>query len=352
VGTSVLFLAAALACLSTGGAAVLAWRWRRAFDARLDAETRRIAADWAALPELAASLDPNGVLEHTLEAVAGLPGVAAALLVVDEGGEQRTEAHGLTPEDAERLALQTPPNNNLRAMEVSFQYRLTEVGEGSSVPSKGLVVPLRVEDGTIGSLTAICGDSGAACPEGTVDALEAIARRAGPAFLSARRYSEARQQADFDSLTGLHNRRCFHECLEREVARAHRYDRRLSLIMLDLDNFKGINDRIGHLAGDTVLAEVGERIKSVVRVSDIPSRVGGDEFAVILPESGRDDAERLAARIADAVAEAQMDQGGRLLSSAGVAELAGADSALELFERADQELYRAKDRSRSRHAAS
>ena len=89
--------------------------------------------------------------------------------------------------------------------------------------------------------------------------------RAGPAIENARRFREARHQADLDALTGLHNRRYFHETLARETARAQRYNRRLALIVFDLDDFKAINDRIGHLAGDTVLAEVAERVRDVVR---------------------------------------------------------------------------------------
>ena len=91
--------------------------------------------------------------------------------------------------------------------------------------------------------------------------LEELALRAGPAIENARRFREARQLADLDALTGLHNRRYFHETLAREVARAHRYNRQLALIIFDLDDFKAINDRIGHLAGDAVLAEAAERVR-------------------------------------------------------------------------------------------
>src|SRR2546429_9415912 len=99
----------------------------------------------------------------------------------------------------------------------------------------------------------------------------------------------ARQPAVRDALPGPHNRRFFHETLARECARAHRYERKLSLIVFDLDDFKDVNDRIGHLAGDSVLAEAAERVRDVVRTADIACRVGGDEFAVILPESAIED---------------------------------------------------------------
>ena len=151
--------------------------------------------------------------------------------------------------------------------------------------------------------------------------LETLALRAGPAIENARRFREARQLADLDALTGLHNRRYFHETLARECARAHRYERKLALIVFDLDDFKEINDRIGHLAGDTVLAEAAERVRDVVRTADIACRVGGDEFAVILPESSLNDADQLYRRIQNAVSSRPLGQAGKLYLSAGVAEL-------------------------------
>jgi diguanylate cyclase (GGDEF)-like protein len=126
------------------------------------------------------------------------------------------------------------------------------------------------------------------------------------------------------------------------VARSRRYGRRLALIVLDLDDFKRINDRVGHLAGDAVLAEVAARIRGCVRAADTGCRVGGDEFAVLLPEATRGDADHLAARIARAVAAEPIAKVGTLTLSAGVAELAPEDTAADLFERADADLYRAK----------
>ena len=95
----------------------------------------------------------------------------------------------------------------------------------------------------------------------------------------------------------------------------------MSLIVFDLDDFKRINERIGHLGGDGVLADVADRVRTVVRATDIACRVGGDEFAVILPESSRDDAELLADRIALAIRSQKIEKVGALKISAGVAEL-------------------------------
>jgi diguanylate cyclase (GGDEF)-like protein len=173
--------------------------------------------------------------------------------------------------------------------------------------------------------------------------LEELAKRAGPAIENARRFREARKLADLDALTGLHNRRYFHETLAREVARAQRYGRRLALIILDLDDFKAINDRIGHLSGDAVLAETAERVRDVVRSADVACRVGGDEFAVILPESSAEEADQLYRRLRGSVSSGPVGQGGRLFLSAGIAELLSDDDPTRFFERADEALYRAKE---------
>jgi diguanylate cyclase (GGDEF)-like protein len=151
-----------------------------------------------------------------------------------------------------------------------------------------------------------------------------------------------RRLADLDALTGLHNRRYFHETLAREAARARRYGRRLALIIFDLDDFKAINDRIGHLAGDAVLAETAERVRAVVRSADIACRVGGDEFAVVLPESTSADGEQLYQRLLSAVSSRPVGQAGHLTLSAGIAELLPEEDPTAFFERADEALYRAK----------
>src|SRR5205807_9821412 len=118
--------------------------------------------------------------------------------------------------------------------------------------------------------------------------------------------------ADLDALTSLHNPRYLHVTRAREVARAQRYERELALIVFDLDDFKEVNDRIGHLAGDSVLADAAERVRDVVRSADIACRVGGDEFAVILPESTLTDADQLYRRIQSAVSTRPIAQVGKL----------------------------------------
>ena len=329
-------------------AVAVAVRIRSSVLRRVDEATAELAGVAAQPGEYAASLDVEEIEQRTLAAVASLPRVDAALVVVDWAGGSRTAALGLTEEEAERIALQLPRNANLRSMEVAYRYRLDEVGEASSLPRAGLIVPLRADGHSLGTLCAVTRSPERAFAPATGEALEALARRAGPAFANARRFEEIRRLADLDSLTGLHNRRSFHELLAREVARARRYERGLALIMLDLDDFKRVNDRIGHLAGDAVLAEVAERLRSVVRSTDLPARIGGDEFAVILPESSHEEAELLAGRIAKAVATEEIVNAGTLKISAGVAELGPDDTATSLFEHADNELYAVKGARKTR----
>jgi diguanylate cyclase (GGDEF)-like protein len=304
--------------------------------------------------ELAGSIDLDEVLSRTLEAAGALPDADAALVMLPDpqAGKPLVATLGLSVEEAERHAITGPPDGRL-ARSITMNYTYPELERegaslGEDVINAGLAVPLPGETGTLGYLTIFTRTKGHEFADEDVRELETLALRAGPAIENARRFREARQLADLDALTGLHNRRYFHETLERECSRAHRYERKLSLIVFDLDDFKEINDRIGHLAGDTVLAEAAERVRSVVRTADIACRVGGDEFAVILPESSLEDADQLYRRIQNAISARPLGQGGNLYLSAGVAELRAEDDPVSFFQRADEALYRAKEAGKGR----
>jgi diguanylate cyclase (GGDEF)-like protein len=298
------------------------------------------------LGELAGSIDLDEVLNRVLEAAGAIEGVDAALITVAAapGGEPIVGTLGLSAAEVERQAVLGPPDGReARAISMSYEYGPeTEDADDEAIRS-GVAVPLPGETGQLGLLTAFTRSTEMRFGEPQVHELEELALRAGPAIENARRFQEARQLADLDALTALHNRRYFHETLAREVARAHRYDRNLALIIFDLDDFKAINDRIGHLAGDGVLAEAAERIRDVVRSADIACRVGGDEFAVILPESRLRDADQLYARLRTALSSRPVGQAGPLTMSAGVAELQADDDAIAFFQRADHALYGAKE---------
>jgi diguanylate cyclase (GGDEF)-like protein len=303
--------------------------------------------------ELAGSIDLDEVLSRTLEAAGALEDADAALVMLPDaqGGKPLVATLGLSVEEAERHAITGPPDGRL-ARSITMSYTYPEVEQeakpGEGVIHAGLAVPLPGDSSTLGYLTVFTRRNGLDYSDEDVRALETLALRAGPAIENARRFREARQLADLDALTGLHNRRYFHETLARECARAHRYERKLALIVFDLDDFKEINDRIGHLAGDTVLAEAAERVRDVVRTADIACRVGGDEFAVILPESSLEDADQLYRRIQNAISSRPLGQGGKLFLSAGVAELRAEDDPVAFFQRADDALYRAKEAGKGR----
>jgi diguanylate cyclase (GGDEF)-like protein len=303
--------------------------------------------------ELAGSIDLDEVLSRTLEAAGALEGADAALIMLPDplGGKPLVATLGLSVEEAERHAITGPPDGRLaRSITMSYTYPELErdVEQAEGIIHAGLAVPLPGEASTLGYLTLFTRTKGRSYSDDDVRQMETLVLRAGPAIENARRFREARQLADLDALTGLHNRRFFHETLARECARAHRYERKLSLIIFDLDDFKEINDRIGHLAGDAVLAEASERVRDVVRTADIACRVGGDEFAVILPESSIEDADQLYRRLLSAVSARPIGQAGKLYLSAGVAELRAEDDPVAFSQRADEALYRAKEAGKGR----
>jgi diguanylate cyclase (GGDEF)-like protein len=293
------------------------------------------------LGEILGSIDMDEVLARTLEAGARLDGIDAALIQFDGAlGIPMIAAHGLSADGAESVS--GPPDGTpARAIEVTYRYG-PEHGNPADLIHGGLAVPLSSEGSRMGYLTVYTRHRDRRFGEEDVRELEELAQRASPAIENARRFREARQLADLDALTGLHNRRYFHETLARESARAHRYKRRLALIVFDIDDFKNVNDEFGHLAGDAVLAGAAERVREVIRAADIPCRVGGDEFAVILPESAIEQAEQLFARLQVGISGRPIGQAGRLHISGGLAELKPEDDSISFFERADAALYRAK----------
>jgi diguanylate cyclase (GGDEF)-like protein len=231
---------------------------------------------------------------------------------------------------------------------VSYRYGASDAADTHLIRG-GLFLSLVSREGhVLGSLALFWRTPGYEPPVERIAAIEQIAATSIPAIENARRYREARQLAETDALTGFFNQRYFHETLRREALRAQRYDRRLALLIIDLDDFKAVNDRIGHLAGDAVLAQVAERLRNEIRSVDIGCRVGGDEFGVIMPESTSEDSSQLFQRMHDAVAAMPVPGGQRVRISAGIAELRHGETAAGLFERADSALYRAKEQGKDR----
>lgn len=170
--------------------------------------------------------------------------------------------------------------------------------------------------------------------------------------MEAQYHEEIYRLMTVDGLTELHNKRYFNEAIEREASRSRRYQRTFTLLLFDIDHFKQINDTYGHLAGDSVLRQLGALVRQRVRRDDVPSRTGGEEFAVILPEVGRDGALQVAEKLRAAVQSTTFRFEGTTIPvtiSIGVAEWAPeiADPQ-ELVKLADERLYEAKRTGRNR----
>lgn len=160
--------------------------------------------------------------------------------------------------------------------------------------------------------------------------------------------TEALQKlANTDQLTQLNNRGAILDNLDNELKRTERYKHNLSVLMLDIDLFKEINDKFGHLEGDNVLSSVAAKIKDTCRQTDSVGRYGGEEFLVILPETTLQDAEEMANRIRLAVSECQTKDGVKITCSIGVSSYQTGDTAVELINMADNRVYKAKNLGRN-----
>jgi diguanylate cyclase (GGDEF)-like protein/putative nucleotidyltransferase with HDIG domain len=182
-----------------------------------------------------------------------------------------------------------------------------------------------------------------------IDLMMTLANEAAVVIENARIYERAKQRANTDELTGLFNHRYFHQRLDEEIARSSRFGHVFSLILFDLDLFKTYNDIHGHLAGDDILKQVAQHIKLAIRRIDIGVRYGGDEFAVILPQTSVDDAHVLAERLRHRIESRTDSKGIPVTCSMGVASWP-TDGVMreDIVQAADGALYYAKQTGRNR----
>jgi diguanylate cyclase (GGDEF)-like protein/PAS domain S-box-containing protein len=213
-----------------------------------------------------------------------------------------------------------------------------------------LSIPLILRGDVIGVL-AIESEKANAYSDRQIQLVETIAQQATDAMDNAKLYERLQELAITDGLTKIYNRRYFYLILQNEIERARRYGTPLSLVMMDIDHFKKVNDRFGHLIGDEVLESVAKLCKNLLRQADELFRYGGEEFMILLPETNADLAQNVAERIRLTVAETEfITKKGtvRISVSLGVAEF---NPSLEgpgsFVDSADQALYEAKQAGRN-----
>jgi len=218
---------------------------------------------------------------------------------------------------------------------------------GTTSGTKGIYAPLTIEDQVIG-LLLVWGEN---LLESETPAVSIFASQVAIAIQNTRLYAEVQKLALTDDLTGLSNRRELHELGQRQVEIAQRFGRPLSVLMLDIDHFKSVNDRYGHAVGDQALRVISTQLRSLVRDIDIVSRYGGEEFVIVLLENPLDLANQIGERIRQGIADTRIPynhSGLQVTISVGIASLSAQTQTLDdLIELADQALYIAKQNGRN-----
>jgi diguanylate cyclase (GGDEF)-like protein len=215
-----------------------------------------------------------------------------------------------------------------------------------------LSVPMVVQGELIGVLN-LAHPSNAAFNDDHLRLLTLIASQAAAILQRVLMYEEMARLAVTDDLTALYNRRHFHDRLAEEIRRGQRYSCCFSVLYVDIDNFKVINDTWGHALGDRILADLGKVLKKWGRSSDLVARIGGEEFAALLPMTDAAAATRAADRLREMVADHSFPRRKRLTVSLGIASFPGdGQTAEDLLKKADAALYTAKKLGRNRTVAS
>jgi len=207
------------------------------------------------------------------------------------------------------------------------------------------IVPLICQDRVVGVLNLADKMDGNNFESGDIALIELFSQLVGASIGNIKLFEKIQRQATTDGLTGLVNHKTFYETLEKELWRSRRYGGQISLIMVDVDNLKKINDAYGHRAGDKVIKEISKRIKECIRQIDTAARYGGDEFAVILINTSLIDASVVARRMVDAVSRTPAvwnKEKIELSISVGLGQYDPEVSPEDITSRSDQALYAAK----------
>ncbi len=323
---------------------------------------------------LSASLDTDTVLDRILELMAQVvPYDAASILAIEAGHTHLLRARGYeqsgpdSHEEISNLALEIDTTPNLRRL-VQTAQPLTIPDTwaepdwvkvaATSVFRSWIGAPIIFEDQVIAVFSLDKREVDFYAPRHT-QRLAAFASQAALALKNAQLFAQVQRLAITDSLTGVYNRRHFFTLAEQEYKRVHRYDHPFSILMLDLDHFKHINDTYGHRIGDQVLITVSQMIQGALRSVDVFARYGGEEFVIMLPETGLERARNTAERLRRLVAETPIATEHATFSvtiSLGVSSLEADESSIDalpgsvdiLIDHADQALYLSKQSGRNR----
>jgi diguanylate cyclase (GGDEF)-like protein len=214
-----------------------------------------------------------------------------------------------------------------------------------------IAIPMVVNDSVLGLIDVRSGKLGKSMTKANERFLEVLASTAANALRNAQLFEEVQQRARTDFLTGLPNHGFFQATLSAELGRAKRHQRTLSLLMIDLDFLKEVNDQYGHPSGDTLIRTVAENVRGSLRENDFPARYGGEEFTIILPETPLTGAIQVAERIRERIAAEEHVGIGHITASIGVSNYPlNATNKEDLIRIADQAMYLAKKNGRDRVA--
>jgi diguanylate cyclase (GGDEF)-like protein/putative nucleotidyltransferase with HDIG domain len=323
---------------------------------------RRMVLNFA--QRMSSVLDLGELAEAMLRPLTKAVGASQASLLLSSNGdfisqyaERLVEGEPIT---SMKLGKESPIVNWLtkenRPLSQELIDSTPEFKEISEVESKSLdalgielLCPIKSKGNLIGILALSKKPSGGSYSTDDMDLLVTVASEAGVVMETAQLYAKAKERAHTDELTGLFNHRYFHERLDEEISRCSRFGDIFSLLFLDMDLFKAYNDIYGHLAGDDMLKQIGQYIRSSIRGIDMAFRYGGDEFTVILPQASLDDACKVAERIRKRI-EVELDsKGAPLTCSIGIASWP-TDGVMreEIIQAADASLYYAKQMGRNR----
>jgi diguanylate cyclase (GGDEF)-like protein len=335
------------------------------FSAVNERELRRRRYDMEALAVTAGRLeeaqDPRTAADALLTGIVDALDFDRALLVVAHDGEELSVAASHGAEIGVTSGEQRPVPGSVLAVAMAERRtllisRLDEQADGwlaTLLPdARNLaIVPMMADGQAIGAaVTEHSLRSGSRVERRVVEMLERFCSHGGLALHSAWLLERVQRMASTDGLTGVANRRTFETTLERELARAARESEDVTLVMLDVDHFKRLNDTHGHLVGDEVLRRVAAAVTQASRQYDTPARYGGEEFAVILPGTSKEDGLEVAERLRLAIAGSGEDPA--VTASAGLATFpADAVEPRALVDAADGALYESKRTGRNRVTA-